>query len=143
MNVSRGGRTTGPLRVHGVTGQPTWPTCTMVISTPQQPDAEQGPSNGLGSSLPSGKTPTDILLIIFIHGYCVRSIYMRGHFLVTRILPVSKEMIQHLETFPRDYSISSQRMLRIWWLNLLSFRLMKCVSSRVFFLYIHHGSMSH
>lgn len=108
----------------------------MVTSTPQQPDAEQGPSNDLGSGQPTEKTPTDILLIIFIHGYCVRSIYMRGHFLVTRTpFPVSKEMTQHLETFPHDYSISSQRMLRVWWLNLLSFRPMKCVSSRVFFLY--------
>jgi hypothetical protein len=85
----------------------------MVPPTPQQPEAEEGPSNGLGSSQPTEQTP-DILLIIFIHGYRVTSIYMRGHFLVTRTpLPVSKEMTQHLETFPRDYSISSQRILRV------------------------------
>lgn len=46
----------------------------MVPSTPQQPE---GPSNGLGSSQPTGQTPPDILLIVFIHGYCVTSIYMR------------------------------------------------------------------
>jgi hypothetical protein len=46
----------------------------MVSSTPQQPE---GPSNGLGSSQPTGQTSPDILLIIFIHGYCVTSIYMR------------------------------------------------------------------
>jgi len=99
----------------------------MVSSTPQQPE---GPSNGLGSSQPTGQTSPDILLIIFIHGYCVTSNYMR-RLLVTR-LPVSKEMTQHSETFPRDYSISSQRTPRVWLLNLLPFRFMKCVSSRVF-----------
>jgi hypothetical protein len=107
----------------------------MVPSTPQQPE---GPSNSFGSSQPTGQTPLDILLIIFIHGYCVTSIYMRGRLLVTRTpLPVSKETTRHLETFLRDYSISSQRMLRAWWLNLLSFRSMKCVSSRVFFFRIY------
>ncbi|KAI0284299.1 hypothetical protein BGY98DRAFT_948864 [Russula aff. rugulosa BPL654] len=38
----------------------------MVPSTPQQPD---GPRNGLGSSLPTGQTSPDILLVIFIHGF--------------------------------------------------------------------------
>ncbi|KAN0126899.1 hypothetical protein V8E52_000539 [Russula decolorans] len=38
----------------------------MVSSTPQQPE---GPSNGLGSSQPTGQTSPDILLIIFIHGF--------------------------------------------------------------------------
>lgn len=81
----------------------------MAPSTQQQPD---GPSNGLASSQLTGQTSPDILLIIFIHGYRVVSIY---RWLVTRTpLPVSKGMIQHSETFPRDYSISFQRVLRIW-----------------------------
>ena len=46
----------------------------MVSSNPQQ---LEGPSNDLGSSQPTGQTSPDILLIVFIHGYCVASIYTR------------------------------------------------------------------
>ena len=79
----------------------------MVPSTPNQ---QQGPGDGLGASLP-GQTPQDILLIIFIHGYRVSSIHMTGCSLVTS--PVSRAMTRHLETFLRDYDISSQKLFRI------------------------------
>jgi hypothetical protein len=42
------------------------------------PQQLEGSSNDLGSSQPTGQTSPDILLIVFIHGYCVTSIYMRG-----------------------------------------------------------------
>lgn len=75
------------------------------------PTPQQGPSNGLGSSQPTRQTPPDILLIIFIHGYCDQ--FTRGSSLVTPFLTVSKEMTRHLETFLRDYSISSRKQCKI------------------------------
>ena len=111
----------------------------MVPSSPQQPD---GPRNGLGSSQPTGQPSPDILLVIFIHGYCVTSIYMRSLASNTYITSSFKGDDTTFGDFPSRLqhilSESAQGMV----IESIVFPAYEVRLVSSVFPYIHHGTMS-